>query len=75
MKTQLIAGLMLAAVATPAFAATGQHYVVEDTENYCSVVDAHPSKVLKVLGDKQGYASRDQAEQAIKGIKCNQLPG
>jgi hypothetical protein len=75
MKTQLIAGLILAAVATPALAAAGQHYVVEDTENFCSVIDAAPSKNLKVLGQKQGYGSKDQAEQAMKSLKCNQLPG
>lgn len=75
MKRYLIATLILAAAATPALAAAGQHYVVEDTEKFCSVIDAAPSKNLKVLGDRQGYGSRDQAEQAIKGLKCNQLPG
>ena len=49
--------------------------VVEDTEKFCSVIDAAPSKNLKVLGDKQGYGSRDQAEQAIKGLNCKALPG
>ena len=74
MKTHLIAALIFAAVATPALAAAGQHYVVEDTEKFCSVIDAAPSKNLKVLGNKQGYGSRDAAEQAIKSLKCNQLP-
>jgi len=49
--------------------------VVEDTEKFCSVIDAAPSKNLKVLGDKQGYGSRDQAEQALKGLSCKALPG
>lgn len=75
MKRYLIATLIAGAMATPALAAAGQHYVVEDTENYCSVIDAAPSKNLKVLGEKQGYGSQDQAEQAIKGLNCNQLPG
>jgi hypothetical protein len=73
MKTHLIAALILAAAVTPALAAS-QHYVVEDTEKFCSVIDAGPSKNLKVLGNKQGYGSRDAAEQAIKSLKCNQLP-
>jgi hypothetical protein len=75
MKRYLIATLILAAASTPALAAAGQHYVVEDTEKFCSVIDAAPSKNLKVLGDKQGYGSRDQAEQALKGLSCKALPG
>jgi uncharacterized protein YegP (UPF0339 family) len=49
--------------------------VIEDTQKFCSVIDAAPSKNLKVLGQKQGYATREAAEQAIKSLKCNQLPG
>ena len=59
MKRYLIATLILAAASTPALAAAGQHYVVEDTEKFCSVIDAAPSKNLKVLGDRHGYGSRD----------------
>jgi hypothetical protein len=75
MKRYLIATLIFGAMATPALAAAGQHYVVEDTERFCSVIDAAPSKNLKVLGQKQGYGSRDQAEQALKGLNCKALPG
>ena len=75
MKRYLIATLIAAAAATPALAAAGQHYVVEDTEKFCSIIDAAPSKNLKVLGDRHGYGSRDQAEQAMKSLKCKQLPG
>ena len=39
------------------------------------VIDAAPSKNLKVLGDKQGYGGRDQAEQALKGLSCKALDG
>ena len=55
--------------------AAAQHFVVEDTKRYCSVIDAAPSKDLKILGQKQGYGSRAQAETAIKGLNCKQLPG
>jgi hypothetical protein len=75
MKRYLIATLIAAAAATPALAAAGQHYVVEDTEKLCSVIDAAPSKNLKVLGQKQGYGSRDQAEQALKSLNCKALQG
>jgi len=54
--------------------AVAQHFVVEDTEKYCSVIDA-PSKDLKVLGQRQGYGSRAQAETALKGLNCKALPG
>jgi hypothetical protein len=74
MKRYLIAALIAAAAAIPALAAS-QHHVVQDTEKFCSIIDAAPSKNLKVLGDRHGYGSRDQAEQAIKSLKCNQLPG
>ena len=55
--------------------AVAQHFVVEDTEKYCSVIDAAPSKDLKVLGQRQGYGSRAQAETALKGLNCKALPG
>ena len=74
MKKYLIASLILAATAGPALAAA-QHFVVEDTEKYCSVIDAAPSKDLRILGQKQGYASRAQAGTALKGLNCRALPG
>jgi hypothetical protein len=70
----MIASLILAATTVPSLAAA-QHFVVEDTEKYCSVIDAAPSKDLKILGQKQGYGSSAQAETAIKGLNCRQLPG
>jgi hypothetical protein len=39
------------------------------------VIDAAPSKDLRILGQKQGYASRAQAETALKGLNCRALPG
>ncbi len=45
MKKYLIASLILAATTMPSLAAA-QHFVVEDTEKYCSVIDAAPSKDL-----------------------------
>ena len=74
MKKYLIASLILVATTVPSLAAA-QHYVVEDTEKYCSVIDAAPSKDLKILGQKQGYGSRAQAETAMQGLSCKQLPG
>ena len=36
---------------------------------------AAPSKDLKVLGQRQGYGSRAQAETALKSLNCKALPG
>jgi hypothetical protein len=38
------------------------------------VIDAAPSKDLKILGQKQGYGSRAQAETALKSLNCKALP-
>ena len=67
MKRYLIATLILAAASTPALAAAGQHYVVEDTEKFCSIIDAAPSKNLKVLGDRHGYGSRGPGRAGHQG--------
>ena len=37
--------------------------MVEDSTRYCSVICD-----LKILGDRQGYGSKDQAGQALKGM-------
>ena len=83
MKSYVVAGLLVAGLATPAFAAatrdandTAQnysyaakhHYAVEDTVGACSVIDARPSANLKILGDKGGYDSVAAAQKALGGI-------
>ncbi len=66
MKHTLIAAFILVGLATPALAA--EHYAVKDTENYCSVIDATPSRAsgLRMIGSPQGYDSRTAAENALK---------
>ena len=78
MKTYLTASLLLIALATPAFAA--EHFAVVDTVGNCSVIDTKPSAYkisgkisgLKILGDKNGYATLSAAEKALKseGSRC-----
>jgi hypothetical protein len=67
MKSYLAASLLLVGLAPPAFAA--KHYAVEDTVNYCTVIDARPSPTrvggLRVIGSKQGYDTRAAAKQAL----------
>ncbi len=74
-RRPIIATLLLIGLATPAFAASDQpaprqglHFVVEDTSHMCSVIDSRPGKELRIIGNKQGYPSRDAAEQALKGM-------
>jgi hypothetical protein len=61
-----VVSLLLAATAMPTFAA--QHYVVDDGETFCAVLDALPSPAsgIKILGDHQGYTTKGAAEQALK---------
>jgi len=70
MKRYLAASLLLAALATPAFAATAEHYAVIDTVGNCAVIDTKPSPYdtsgLKILGQKSGYANMGAAQKAIK---------
>jgi hypothetical protein len=76
MKKYLIATAFVLAAATPAFAAATEHFAVIDTVGNCAVVDTKPSPYgvsgLKMLGDKSGYSSEEQANQAIKseGSEC-----
>ena len=66
MKRYLISVSLLVALVTPALAA---EYAVEDTVNYCTVIDAQPSPThvsgLRVVGSTQGYDTRVIARQAL----------
>jgi hypothetical protein len=68
MKSYAIAGLLLVASATPSLAA--EHYAVIDTVGNCAVVDTKPSphdvSGLKILGDKSGYPTMDDAAKILK---------
>jgi len=70
MKHYLAASLLLAALATPAFAATAEHYAVIDTVGNCAVIDTKPSPYhisgLKILGQKSGYSNMEAAQKALK---------
>jgi hypothetical protein len=68
MKTHAIIGLLLAGLATPAFAAQESdttHYVVLDTVGICSVINAEPSAGLKVIGNKDGYKKEAAAREFL----------
>ena len=52
-----------ASVAPPA---TTKHYLVADTVGNCSVIDSKPSDGLRGIGEKDGYASNELANEAMK---------
>ena len=78
MKTYLIAGLLVAGLASQVLAAPAptQHFAVIDTVGNCAVVDTHPGKLsgLKILGNKGGYKSEADAKKAL-GPKCKSVIG
>jgi hypothetical protein len=46
--------------------ATPRHYLVADTVGNCSVIDSKPSDGLRGIGEKDGYASKELANEAMK---------
>jgi hypothetical protein len=78
-KSPLIA-IVLIGMAAPALAAGARYYVEMDTVGNCSVVDSKPaaSAGMKILGDKNGYASKDDATKALNALpkgKCKGVVG
>ena len=68
MKTYAIAALVLAGLVTPALAA-GEYYVAQNTSSHkCSIVSKKPDgKTLTMLGS-EGFKTRSEAENALKGM-------
>jgi hypothetical protein len=67
MKKYVIAGLLIAGMATPALAA--EYYVAQNTSSHkCSIVSHKPDgKSLTMLGS-EGFKTRSAAESALKGM-------
>jgi hypothetical protein len=67
MKKYVIAGLLIAGMATPALAA--EYYVAQNTSSHkCSIVSHKPDgKSLSMLGS-DGFKTRSAAESALKGM-------
>lgn len=67
MKKYVIAALLVAGFATPAFAA--QYYVAQNNSTHkCSIVSHKPDgKTLTMLG-ADGFKTKSQAESALKGM-------
>jgi hypothetical protein len=67
MKKYLVAGLLVAGVVTPAYAA--QYYVAQNNSTHqCSIVSHKPDgKTLIMLGS-EGFKTKAAAENALKGM-------
>jgi hypothetical protein len=67
MTRGLIASGLVIALATTALAAA-KYYVIVDPVGNCAVVDSKPGAGagMKVLGNKDGYPSKDAADKALK---------
>ncbi len=67
MKKYVIAGLLIAGMATPALAA--EYYVAQNTSSHkCSIVSHKPDgKTLTMLGS-EGFKTRAEAQNALKGM-------
>ena len=71
MKRYLIAGLLIAGMATPALA--GEYYVAQSSSSHkCSIVSKKPNgKTLTMLGS-EGFKTKSAARSALKGMsECN----
>jgi hypothetical protein len=80
MNKFVIACLTILALTGSALAAGARYYVETDTVGNCSVVDSKPSAHagMKILGSQGGYASKDDATKALKGLpkgKCKGIVG
>jgi hypothetical protein len=68
MKRSLIAGLLVAALATPAFAAA-QYYVAQNNSTHkCSVVAHKPDGTKLILLGSGGFKTKSEARDALKGM-------
>jgi hypothetical protein len=67
MKKYVIAGLLIAGMATPALAA--EYYVAQNTNSHkCSIVSHKPDgKTLTMLGG-EGFKTKSEAQNALKGM-------
>ena len=80
MKKTAMVMVALVGIAAPALAAGAKYYVEMDTVGNCSVVDSKPSTSagMTILGDKNGYASKEDATKALKALpkgKCKGVVG
>jgi hypothetical protein len=77
---KVMTAVALIGLATTALAASARYYLEIDTVGNCSVVDSKPGEHagMTILGDKNGYASKEDAAKALKALpkdKCKGIVG
>jgi uncharacterized protein YegP (UPF0339 family) len=72
MKKYLIAGLLVAGMVTPAFAAS-EFYVAQNSSNHkCEIVAKKPTGTTWTMLGSRGYPSKAAAQSALHGMsQCN----
>jgi hypothetical protein len=77
---KIVIAIALIALTTPVLAANARFFLEIDTVGNCSVVDSKPGEHagMTILGDKNGYASKQDATKALKELpkdKCKGIVG
>jgi hypothetical protein len=77
---KIIIAIALTALTTPVLAANARFFLEIDTVGNCSVVDSKPGEHagMTILGDKNGYVSKQDAAKALKALpkdKCKGIVG
>jgi len=68
MKKYVIAGLIVAGLATPAFAAS-EYYVAQNNSTHkCSIVSRKPDGKSLIMLGSEGFKTKSAAESALKGM-------
>jgi hypothetical protein len=80
MNKMMMITIALIGLTSQALAASARYYLEIDTVGNCSVVDSKPSEHagMTILGDKNGYASKEDAAKALKALpkeKCKGIVG
>jgi len=80
MNKMMMITIALIGLTSQALAASARYYLEIDTVGNCSVVDSKPSEHagMTILGDKNGYASKEDAAKGLKAPpkdKCRGIVG
>jgi hypothetical protein len=70
MRRAVIASVVVLGFAVPASAET-KFFVVSDTVGNCSVVEGGYSAGLSPIGNKDGYASAEDADKGLAEVRDN----
>lgn len=68
MKKYVLAGLLVAGLATPALAAS-EYYVAQNNSTHkCSIVSRKPDGKSLIMLGSEGFKTKSAAESALKGM-------